>query len=120
MVLIYAGIREKFRLRRKGAKPQSFVTRRRNWKFHGDHSRKCQLFLNDSLVWIRTLQAFDTTVSAASQNTNQFSKSSQSIIEFSAVQSITGMDRIGRIRKSVVSENYGGYYTRINSLTLLS
>ena len=33
-------------------------------------------------------EAFDTTVSAASQNTNQFSKSSQSIGEFSAVQSI--------------------------------
>ena len=33
-------------------------------------------------------EAFDTPVSAASQNTNQFSKSSQSIVEFSAVQSI--------------------------------
>ncbi len=33
-------------------------------------------------------EAFDTPVLAASQNTNQFSKSSQSIVEFSAVQSI--------------------------------
>jgi hypothetical protein len=33
-------------------------------------------------------EAFDTSVSAASQNTNQFSKSSQSIVKFSAVQSI--------------------------------
>ena len=33
-------------------------------------------------------EAFDTPVSAASQNTNQFSKSSQSMFKFSAVQSI--------------------------------
>ena len=33
-------------------------------------------------------EAFDTPVSAASQNTNQFSKSLQSIVELSAVQSI--------------------------------
>ena len=33
-------------------------------------------------------EAFDTPASAASQNTNQFSKSSQSIVEFSTVQSI--------------------------------
>ncbi|MFA6101619.1 MAG: hypothetical protein WCV67_06565 [Victivallaceae bacterium] len=36
-------------------------------------------------------EAFDTPVSAASQNTNQFSKSSQSIVKFSAVRSITVM-----------------------------
>ena len=33
-------------------------------------------------------EAFDTPVSAASQNTNQFSKSAQSLVKFSAVQSI--------------------------------
>ena len=33
-------------------------------------------------------EAFDTPVSAASQNTNQFSKSSQSMVKFSSVQSI--------------------------------
>ncbi|MFA6104665.1 MAG: hypothetical protein WC721_20925, partial [Victivallaceae bacterium] len=33
-------------------------------------------------------EAFDTPVSAAFQNTNQFSKSSQSIVKISAVQSI--------------------------------
>ena len=48
-------------------------------------------------------EAFDTPVSAASQNTNQFSKSPQSIVEFSAVQSI-------KSRRSRLSTSYRNLY----------